>query len=158
VLQQFPNGGPELISLVRDGCLGNPSALSSIIALLGNAKTDQQMAIGSGLGQCAQLSVRTNPAFADQIQNAIALSGIQNAILAFAGVTGNVPIASTGVGAGGVGGGAGGPTGSGGVSGGTNTGTSTPGVSFTATSSVNYFTSANSAHGATVSGSVSPHH
>jgi hypothetical protein len=153
VLQQFPNGGPRLISLIRDAALKDPSALSSIIALLTSADPDQQMAIGSGLGQAAQLSVKTNQAYANQIQQDLTASGNQNALLAFAGVTGNVQIASGGGGGGG-GGGFGGSTGGGSFSGGFNGGSTPLGSWTNPNGSTNYFTG-HSFGGAT--NSVSPH-
>ena len=57
-LQNFPNGGAQLISLIRDVAVAHPEALNAIIALLKNASADQQSAIGSGLGQAAQIVVR----------------------------------------------------------------------------------------------------
>jgi hypothetical protein len=112
------------------------------------------MAIGSGLGQAAQIVVKTNQAYANQIQQAIAASSSEDAKLAFAGVTGNVTIASTGGGGGG--GGGGGPTGSGGIPfGGSNTGTGgTFGGQNYQTSSTNYFTGG---HAGGASSSVSPY-
>lgn len=169
VLQQYPNGGPQLISLIRDVALAHPESLQAIIALLANASSDQQMAIGSGLGQAAQMSAQNNPAFANQIQAALVASGFQDAITAFAAVTGNVNIASTGPGGGGDGGGGvGGPTGSGsgGPTGGSNTGNGqTFGSSNFQTSSTNSFTGGGAGGGANSggsgssgsSGSTSPH-
>ncbi len=165
-LQQYPNGGPQLISLIRDVALAHPESLQAIIALLANASSDQQMAIGSGLGQAAQMSAQNNPAFANQIQTALTASGFQNAITAFSGVTGNVSIGSTSPGGGGGGGGGvGGPTGqgSGGPSGGSNSGTGqTFGSSNFQTSSTNSFTGGGSGAGGGTnsggsSGSTSPH-
>jgi hypothetical protein len=158
VLQQFSKGGPELISLVRDAAMKDPSALKAILGLLANADPDQQMAIGSGLGQAAQLSLRTNQAYANQIQQDLAASGSQNAILAFAGVTGNVQTAATGGGGGG--GGIGGPTGGFTAFGGSNNGNSTFGGSNYQTASQNYFTGSGHSFGggASLPGkSVSPH-
>src|SRR5674476_968648 len=53
-LQQYQNGGADLISLIRDAALAHPEALQTIIGLLANANSDQQMTIGSGLGQAAK--------------------------------------------------------------------------------------------------------
>jgi len=156
VLAQFPGGGARLISLIRDAAVFDPSALNAIIALLGNANPDQQMAIGSGLGQAALLEQRTNQAYATQIQEALGASGNQNAIIAFAGVTGNV---QTAAGGGGGGGGGGSFTGSAPCCG-NNTGTSTFGSSSTQTSSQSFFTSSSHTFGGaapTVSRSVSAH-
>ena len=119
-LQNFPNGGAQLISLIRDVAVAHPEALNSITALLKTANSDQQSAIGSGLGQAAQIVAKTNPTYANQIQQAVASAGSDAATTSFASVTGNVNIAATGGGGGGGGGGAGGGTGgNGGVGGGT---------------------------------------
>ena len=161
-LKNYPNGGPQLISLIRDVAMQHPEALSAIIALLPNAGPDQQAAIGSGLGQAAQLSVKTNPQYANQIQQALTASGFENAIVAFSAATGNVNIASTGPGGGGGGGGGvGGPTGQNGFSfgGGSNGGTTQNfGQSSFQTSSQNFFTggSTGGAGSSGSSGSVSP--
>lgn len=126
VLQQFTDGGPRLISVIRDTVLTHPEALQNLIALLKTANKEQQSAFGSAFGQAAQITVRTNQAYATQIQQAIADSGSDDANTAFAAVTGNVTIAATGGGGGGGGGGGagvGGPTGNFGLAfGGTNTG------------------------------------
>ena len=124
-LQNFPNGGAQLISLIRDVAVAHPEALNSIVALLKTANTDQQAAIGSGLGQAAQIVTKTNPTYANQIQQAVASAGSDAATTSFASVTGNVNIAATGGGGGG-GGGAGGGTGGGGGVGGGNLGGGLP--------------------------------
>jgi len=152
VLAQFPGGGARLISLIRDAAVFDPSALNAIIALLGNANPDQQMAIGSGLGQAALLEQRTNQAYATQIQDAIGASGVQNAILAFAGVTGNVQTAAGGGGGGGGGGGS--FTGTQ-VCCGSNFGNSTLGSSTTQTTTQNYFTGGHAFGNATSTTSIS---
>jgi hypothetical protein len=104
ILQANPEGGGRLVALVRDLVLANPATLPAIIALLARANPAQQAAIGSGLGQAAQSSVRANPTLANQIQEALAASGVQVAIASFAATTGNVPVAGTAAGGGGVGG------------------------------------------------------
>ena len=103
VLQQYPNGGAQLISLIRDVAVSHPEALQTITGLLPGASADQQSAIGSGLGQAAQIVVRTNQAYANQIQQAIAGSTSEDAKVAFAGVTGNTSIGAAGGGGGGEG-------------------------------------------------------
>ncbi|HWA85973.1 MAG TPA: hypothetical protein VG710_07115, partial [Opitutus sp.] len=124
-LQQYPNGGAQLISLMRDVAVAHPEALSTIMSALSSANTDQQAAIGSGLGQAAQISVRTDQAYANQIQQALASSNSDAAKTAFAGVTGDTTIGAAGGGGGGGGGGgvrgpvnSGLPTGGGGSGGG----------------------------------------
>jgi hypothetical protein len=118
LLAQNASGGSDMVAMVRDLMTSdpnNPNMLSSIIALLASANSAQQAAIGSGLGMAAQALVRTNPDVANQIQVALANSGVQTAIASFSSVTGNAVIGAAG---GGGGGGGGGPTGSGAPSGG----------------------------------------
>jgi hypothetical protein len=162
-MQNHPDGGARFISLIRDVAVSHPDALQTIMGLLANANTAQQMAIGSGLGQAAQIVVKTNQAYANQIQQAIAASSSEDAKLAFAGSTGNVSIASTGGGGGGGGGGGvGGQTGSSGIPfGGSNSGGTTLGGQHYQTSSQNYFTGGHAGGATNSSGgsssSVSPH-
>jgi hypothetical protein len=121
--QGKPASNPELISNVRELVIADKADLKPVIEQLKLASAEEQSAIGTGLGQAAQAVLRTDPAYAAEIQEALAAAGVQNAILAFAAVTGNVPIGATAgggaAGAGGAGGGAGGSsTGSGAASGG----------------------------------------
>lgn len=161
VVQGYPSGGAQLISLIRDVCVAHPEALQAIMGAVKSANKDQQMAFGSGLGQCAQIVVRTNQAYANQIQQAVADSGLEDVNTAFAAVTGNVTIASTGAGGGGgggAGGGVGGPTSSFGFAfGGTNAGSpqSFGGLHYQ-TATQNFFTGGAGVNGATSIGSVSP--
>ena len=151
--QGKPASNPELISNVRELVIADKTDLKPVIEELKLASAEEQSAIGTGLGQAAQAVLRTDPAYAAEIQEALAAASVQNAILAFAAVTGNVPIGSTGgggaAGAGGAGGGAGGSSagsgaatggaaaGGGGGGGGTVTGNlsagtfNTPGVTIT---------------------------
>jgi hypothetical protein len=110
-----------LISAVRDLVIADKAALKPIIAALNLASAEEKSAIGTGLGQAAQALLKTDPPFAAEIQQALAESSDSVAILAFAGVTGNVPIGATGGGAGGAGG-AGSSSGGGGAGGGGGTG------------------------------------
>lgn len=112
-LQQYPNGGPHVISLIRDVAVGDPKVLDKIIGLLSKANQRQQIAIGSGLGQAAQMVVKNDPNYATQIQGALIAACLKAtakmqcgpAVVAFASVTGNTDIAAIGGGGGGVGGG-----------------------------------------------------
>lgn len=164
-VQRYPDGGAQLISAIRDIATADPAALPLIIAQLAKANSNQQMAIGSALGQAAQAAVRSNQAYANEIQQALATSGIENAIVAFSAVTGNFPIAST-AGGGGGGGGAGGPTSTGVLLGGGNTGVAQTfgGTHFSTVTTTNFSglstaggISAPSGGPTTLSGSVSPH-
>ncbi len=114
LLQQYPTGGPQLISRVRDLGASDPTTLPGLIALLKDPATtkDQMRAIVAGLAQVARMAAQSDQAYANEIQAAIA--GTQNAdvIAAYQAATGDVAIAATGGGGGG-GTGAGGPTGNG---------------------------------------------
>jgi len=118
-LTQNENGGPQLAALVRNLTIGDPATLAAIIGLLPNANKDQKAAIAAGLAQAAKIELRTNPVFANDIQQAIAKTKDQDVVLAFAAASGDQPIGAIG-GGGGLGGGSGGQTSStnGGSSGG----------------------------------------
>jgi hypothetical protein len=153
-------GGAEMISLVRDLVASNPATLPMVIALIANANSAQQTAIGTGLGQAAALCLRPDPTFAADIQTQLAGSTSDNAKNAYAAVTGNQPIRSVAGGGGVSGGSSGGSTGF--VVGSTGTGTGfTPFTSSgTSNSSTNFFTgggtSSASSIGTTATTSVSP--
>ena len=72
LLTQYPDGGPQMISRVRDLAASDPSTLNAIVGLLATANAMQSTAIGTGLGQVALMAVRTDQAYANQIQEAIA--------------------------------------------------------------------------------------
>jgi hypothetical protein len=95
-LTQYPNGGPEMVSRAREFALNDPTALDSIIALLAKATKDQKIAIATGLAQAARIVVRTNQPYANRIQQAIADTKDQDAVLAYAAAIGDVAIAATG--------------------------------------------------------------
>jgi len=115
LLQQYPTGGPQLISRVRDLGASDPTTLPGLIALLKDPATtkDQMRGIVAGLAQVARMAASTDQAYANEIQAAIATTGNQDVIAAYQAATGDVAIAATGGGAGGGGTGAGGPTGNG---------------------------------------------
>lgn len=104
LLANNPEGGGRLVSAIRDLLLSDPTTLPAIISLLADANAAQQAALGTGLGQAAQASATADPNFANQIQQAVAASGVQVAIAAFSVATGNSQTASSGGGGGGVGG------------------------------------------------------
>jgi hypothetical protein len=109
LLSQNAQGGAGLISTIRDLAASNPSTLPAIVALLSSANETQQGAIGTGLGQAAQLCLRPDPVFAADIQAQLAATTSEPAKVAYAAITGNRPIA--GVALGGPGGGPGGGAG-----------------------------------------------
>lgn len=124
LLQQYPTGGPQLISRVRDLGASDPTTLTGLIALLKDPATtkDQMRAIVAGLAQVARMAASSDQAYANEIQAAIAATGNADVIAAYQAATGDVAIAATGGGAGGGGSGAGGPTGSGFPTGGSSSG------------------------------------
>lgn len=163
VMAQYPNGGAELISLIRDVATSHPEALATITSLLSSGNVDQQSAVGSGLGQAYKIVLNTDQAYAAQIAAAVAGSNSDSAKIAYSGATGNVSIASTGGGAaggGGAGGGSGGPaggSGSGIPTGGSNSGSGgTTGQNTTQNSGNTFTGGGGGVSGSTSTGSVSP--
>src|SRR5882672_5343879 len=57
LLQQYPNGGAQMISRIRDLAASNPTTLAAIMTLIATANKDQKTAVGSGLGQAARVCV-----------------------------------------------------------------------------------------------------
>jgi hypothetical protein len=76
LLTKFPNGGAEMISQVRELTLANHANLPYILDVLARANHDQGIAIGTGLGQAALASVKTDQAYATAIQQAVADKGL----------------------------------------------------------------------------------
>ncbi|MDD1532474.1 MULTISPECIES: hypothetical protein [unclassified Bradyrhizobium] len=121
LLSQYPGGGAQMISRVRDLGASDPTTLPALIALLKDSATtqDQMRAIVAGLAQVARMAAQTDQAFANEIQTAIAGTNNPDVIAAYQAATGDVAIAAAGGGAGGGGSGTGGATGiSGGAFGG----------------------------------------
>ncbi|MDF0516814.1 hypothetical protein P0R31_06175 [Bradyrhizobium yuanmingense] len=114
LLQQYPTGGPQLISRVRDLGASDPTTLPGLIALLKDPATtkDQMNAIVAGLALVARMAAQQDQAYANEIQTAIAGTGNPDLIAAYQAAIGDVAIAAAG-GAGGGGSGGGGPTGNG---------------------------------------------
>ena len=128
---QFANGGQGLANAVQSLLSNDKTALAAIIAFAKTADEDQRKAIAQGLAQVAKASAAGgDPAFGNQIQQAVANSGLPEFAKAYAEAAGDTGTASTG---GGGGGGGGGPTAAGPPSGGPNTGNGGPGSTSTAT-------------------------
>src|ERR1700685_4601994 len=68
LLTQFPNGGPQMISLIRDLVASDPGTLPLFINLNGKANAEQVQALGAGLGQAALVCKLTAQAFSNEIQ------------------------------------------------------------------------------------------
>jgi hypothetical protein len=88
LLAQFPSGGPQMITKVRDLLASDPATLAPLMALLKSANPDQSAAMGTACGQVALMAVNSDPAFANQIQTEIAQSGNSQALVAFGAVVG----------------------------------------------------------------------
>jgi hypothetical protein len=105
LLNQFPNGGPDMIKQIV-GLLGSDKAtLSTIIGLAKTADQDQRKAMAAALAQVAKANAANDPAFANQIQQAVASAGLPEFAKAYAEAAGDTGTASSGGGGGG-----GGPT------------------------------------------------
>jgi hypothetical protein len=89
LLTQYPSGGPQMISLIRDLVASDPGTLPLIINLNGKANPEQVQAIGTGLGQAALVCKRTAQAFSNEIQQMTVAANNQPLTQAFAGVMGD---------------------------------------------------------------------
>ncbi len=121
LMTQYPNAGPEFINQVRTLLAADKNNLALIIAAARTANEDQRKALAQVLADYAKSIAASDPAFANQIQQAVATSGIPEFAKAYADAAGDTGTAATG-GGGGVGGGGGGPSGTGAPTGGANTG------------------------------------
>lgn len=129
----------ELTRNVRDQLSTDKTSLDSLIKLLKAGNPDQQTAIAVGLAQAAKSYAANNdPAFANQIQQAVAATGLVDVIKAYASISGDTGTASTGGGGGG--GGGGGPNVAGAPSGGANNGNAPAGSNFAANTPTNFLT------------------
>jgi hypothetical protein len=99
----------QLTSAIRQLAIADSKDLPLIIDLLRNATPEQAAAIGAGLGQATLVLLRTNPTYAQQIQQALIMANNKDANDAYAAVTGNTQIGAAG-GGGGSPGGVGGAT------------------------------------------------
>jgi hypothetical protein len=105
LLTQYPGAGPGLVKDVRDLLTTDKATLPAIIGLLKLASPDQQAAIAAALAQVAKAYSKSDPAFANQIQQSVANAGIPEVSKAYAEAAGDTGTASTGGGGGGAGGG-----------------------------------------------------
>jgi hypothetical protein len=107
LLTQFPSGGRQMISLIRDLVASEPGTLPLILDLSAKASSEQVQAIGTGLGQAARVCSRTAPAFASEIQQMTVATNVQPVTQAFAVVTSDLFLGSVGPASGGGAGGGG---------------------------------------------------
>lgn len=106
LLTQYPDGGPQMIDEVYKLAGTDPATLQALLALLKSANPKQASAIGTGLGKVAVDAVKTNQAYATQIQQAVVAAQSTSALVAFdAAIGGNIQLtaATGGGGAGGAG-------------------------------------------------------
>jgi len=105
LLAQFPDGGAQMISLIRDLVASDPGTLPLIINLNVKANPEQLQAIGTGLGQAALVCKRTAQPFSNEIQQMTIATNNQPLTQAFAGVMGDqfLGLAGPAVGGGGAG-------------------------------------------------------
>jgi hypothetical protein len=83
IIRENPNGGAQLMVEVRDLALSDPTTLPPILALLPEANKAQKAAIGAGLAQATKVASRTRPAYANEIQQAVAQADHDEVILAY---------------------------------------------------------------------------
>jgi hypothetical protein len=166
LLGQFPNGGAQMISMIRDLIASDPATLPLILTLVPTASMAELNAIGAGLGQGALVCLRTDQAFANEIQQMVAAAGNQTVILALASVLGDQAIAAVGGPGVGIGGGAEGATGQNPITGGSFGGNSFNFNTSVNTIPTNFFTLDFNGSGSSpgvipstiINGSVSPSH
>jgi hypothetical protein len=105
LLTQFPSGGPQMISLIRDLVASDPGTLPLITELNPKANADQIQAIGAGLGQAALVCARPARAFSDEIQRVTIAANNKPMTQAFGAVMGDqfLGLAGPAVGGGGAG-------------------------------------------------------
>lgn len=100
-LGQYPSGGPDLVNQVQSLLNADKANLPAIIAFAKTATEDQRKAIAQGLAQVAKADAASDPAFATQIQQAVAASDLPELAKAYAEAAGDTGTASTGGGGGG---------------------------------------------------------
>ncbi|KPG01693.1 hypothetical protein IP86_02405 [Rhodopseudomonas sp. AAP120] len=129
LLQRYPQAGAKMISYVRDLAGTDPSTLAALIELLTNPDItrEQRTAILSGLAQVSRLALRSDPNYANEIQQAVNATNNSDISAAYQAATGDVALGIGGTGGGGGGGsGTGGSTGNTGIAvGGSNSGATT---------------------------------
>ncbi len=96
VLGLNPTGGARMISQIRDLAASDPATLPLILSLAANSNNDQKSALGAALAQAARICVRMDPAYASQIQQAIAQTGDQALIVAYSAAAGDQPVGAAG--------------------------------------------------------------
>ena len=88
LLTQYPTGGPQMITRVRDLAASNPATVDALLGLLTTANPDQASAIGTALGHVALMAVSNDQPFVTDLKTKVAQSGNVSAITAFSAVVG----------------------------------------------------------------------
>ena len=105
LLSQYPKGGGEMVSRVRDLAASDPATVDALLGLLKSANPEQATAIGTALGQVALMAIRANdPAMGVDLQTKVAQAGNVPALVAFSAVVGGdikLAAATSGIGGGG---------------------------------------------------------
>ena len=111
LLQLFPNGGTQMVSLIQGFVIDNAQAFDLVVQLLPKANSLQKIAIAQALAQSAKLIVVTDQARAIAIQQKIVAINDPIVNVAFAEALGDVELGGVGAGPlGGAGAGIGGQT------------------------------------------------
>jgi hypothetical protein len=110
--QNDPNAVADLTKEVRDLAASDPQTLNALIGLLSSATPEQASAIGTGLGQAAEMAINSDPAYATLIQTDVVAARSNPALVAFSAVVGGDIKLAAATGGAGVGGSGEAPTGS----------------------------------------------
>lgn len=96
ILEASPTGGYLLSSKVRSLAGSETTTVEAIIALAEAANDRQIQALGAGLAQAATACILTRPEITVEIQQAVAASGNEALIAAFAAAAGDTETAALG--------------------------------------------------------------
>lgn len=108
LLQQNPNGGQLLVSVVQRFVLADPTTFPVFISLLANANDLQKRAIGEGLAKATKIEVISDQSLAMEWQNLIA--GVNDSVFNTAATDAFGDVQLGAVGGGALGGDGGGPS------------------------------------------------
>ena len=95
LLAAYPAGGLGLSSRARSLALTDPSLVPILINAAKAGNEAQQAAIGAGMAEAARILAVVDPQLAQEIQQAIAQSGSESLIAAFAAASNATQTAST---------------------------------------------------------------
>lgn len=91
LLDQYKDGQGSLASEIRDMLTMRPETVEGMVTLAKAGSADQSRAIGAGMGTAASVCVLTQPAIAQQIQEAVLKTENPGLIQAFVSITGDIP-------------------------------------------------------------------